>query len=557
MPRFTRVAQRSVLKLLAATSLTAATLLSVTGCEVKSFIDPSELGRYNQQPLLLPILRKLDTGIEEPNDKWANATDPLPSDFVKNARDYVIGPGDLLNVSVSDLTLVGQDTVRTLRVSDSGLLNLPLLDKEVNATGVTEVELQRIIRKAYADASLVTNAQVQVTVIEARAKTFSVYGAAVVAPGEYQILKPDFSLFDALILARTVSAEGVDYLYIIRKDPVKAEEPAPTGPATTPSAPTEAAPTPSPGPDILAPRSQAIPSSAVPRQSQAWRIDLLQPKMLQVPADPVVPPAPGVPTPPGSPPNPSTPQAPGMQQTPGTPPIPGIVPPANPNTQLPPPGAATQPGGYSEGRYVIIDGKPVLIGGGAQPSSDLTPTTNASPTTTPGAATSQPFEFQDLTPPTGERIIRIPFSRLNDGDMRYNIFVRPGDVIVIPGPEAGFYYMGGHVARTGTYSLSGAKVTLKQAIIAAGMLDGVAIPQRTDIVRRIGTDREVFARVNLAAIFEGKQPDIFLKPHDTVMVGTNFFAPFLAAIRNGFRFSYGFGFFYDRNFNDDNNNNNN
>jgi polysaccharide biosynthesis/export protein len=31
-------------------------------------------------------------------------------------------------------------------------------------------------------------------------------------------------------------------------------------------------------------------------------------------------------------------------------------------------------------------------------------------------------------------------------------------------------------------------------------------------------------------------------------VGTNALAPFLAAIRGSFRFTYGFGFLYDRNF---------
>ena len=35
------------------------------------------------------------------------------------------------------------------------------------------------------------------------------------------------------------------------------------------------------------------------------------------------------------------------------------------------------------------------------------------------------------------------------------------------------------------------------------------------------------------------------------MVGTAFWAPFLAAVRNGFRITYGFGFLYDRNYYDD------
>ena len=61
------------------------------------------------------------------------------------------------------------------------------------------------------------------------------------------------------------------------------------------------------------------------------------------------------------------------------------------------------------------------------------------------------------------------------------------------------------------------------------------------------------------------QPNIFLKPNDSVIIGTNFFAAPLLVARNGFRMSYGFGFLLDRNFafdvygpqNNNNNNNNN
>jgi len=41
---------------------------------------------------------------------------------------------------------------------------------------------------------------------------------------------------------------------------------------------------------------------------------------------------------------------------------------------------------------------------------------------------------------------------------------------------------------------------------------------------------------------------MYLKPDDVIEVGTNAVAPFLAAIRGGFRMTYGFGFLYDRNY---------
>jgi len=72
----------------------------------------------------------------------------------------------------------------------------------------------------------------------------------------------------------------------------------------------------------------------------------------------------------------------------------------------------------------------------------------------------------------------------------------------------------------------------------------------------VGKDKELFVRVNLPKIFAGEQSDIFLRPYDVVNVGTNAIAPFLASLRGAFRFTYGFGFIYDRNYNTSNQNSN-
>jgi hypothetical protein len=56
--------------------------------------------------------------------------------------------------------------------------------------------------------------------------------------------------------------------------------------------------------------------------------------------------------------------------------------------------------------------------------------------------------------------------------------------------------------------------------------------------------------VNLKKIAEGTQPDFFIKPHDSINVGTHPSARWLAILRTAFRATYGFGFIYDRNFND-------
>ncbi len=88
-------------------------------------------------------------------------------------------------------------------------------------------------------------------------------------------------------------------------------------------------------------------------------------------------------------------------------------------------------------------------------------------------------------------------------------------------------------------------------MIAAGGLSPTGIPERVDLTRMVGEAQQATIRLNLRAIAEGTQPDIFLKPDDVVNVGTTFWAKNLAVVRNGFRATYGFGFLLDRNFGND------
>ncbi|HEV7297855.1 MAG TPA: polysaccharide biosynthesis/export family protein [Tepidisphaeraceae bacterium] len=462
-------------------SAAAAALLAMgVGCEVKSFIDPSELGRMERTPLTMPILTSLDTGVEEANDEFLNAGDPTPEDLIANRVDYRLDRGDLVNISISDLQAAGVDTVRSVRVSESGNASLPYIG-QIRALGMTEAELEAAVVEAYRAAALITNAQVSVTVAEARGRAFSILGA-VQQPGQYAIIQSEFRVLDALVLARDTTAPTIEYLYIIRQKSVDAAETAP--PTVQP------APATGPAPDALEPKVDAGTDRL------ALRAVYLQTTDESVSNQP-----------------------------------------------------ATLPETETGGRYITIDGKPVLIPGG-----DIDAAPELPETTQPAvaAATTEPaFEFNEAPGVSDTRVIRIPIPQLRNGELKYNIVIKPQDMIIVPQPVVGEYYMGGHVNRVGVYSLTGRDITLKQAVVSAGMLDQLAIPQRTDLIRRIGKDKEIFVRVDLAKIWEGAQPDIFLKPNDVVQVGTNFLAPFLAAIRGGFRVTYGFGFLYDRNYADE------
>ncbi|HXE51491.1 MAG TPA: polysaccharide biosynthesis/export family protein [Tepidisphaeraceae bacterium] len=448
----------------AITQASALAALALTGgCETKGFLDPTEMGRYKKDPLVMPIVSQVDPAVEEVDNQWATAQPPTADDLKPTTADYRISPNDLLAITLSDLNGPNTETVKQQRVSESGNISLPFLDQPIHAAGMTEIQLERTIIQAYHNAQLIEKAQVSVTVVEARGRAFKVSGA-VTATGEYLIQETDFRLLDALVMARDVSSQFVQYIYVIRPigEPEVMQQPPMTMPsgATTPN---PSNPTSAPSSEELAPRSQA-------------------------------------------------------------------------NTPLDLQTSEAQPAATSvQGAVDTLKASPA-----AEPKKVILADQAPSAASFDG--------FHDPGPAPKVRVIRIPYEALKRGELQYNIAIRPRDTIYVAPPETGFYFVGGHVLRGGAFTLTGQKMTLEDAIISAGMLDGLAIPQRTDIIRHIAPDRKVYVRVDLEKIFAGEQPDIYIKPGDEITVGSNAIAPFLAAIRGGFRISYGLGFLYDINY---------
>ncbi|MDB5327399.1 MAG: putative polysaccharide export protein, partial [Phycisphaerales bacterium] len=444
-----------------AAAATVLALLSV-GCETKSFLDPAQVGRWEKDPLVVPILDSLNLGTDELDSQFVGARDVRQEDTVDSETDYLVSPNDSVQVTINDLAGPGTETTKTLRVSASGKMSLPLLPSPVQAAGLTEQQLERALSDAYKDAGILTNPNVTASVVEARGRVYTVLGA-VNGAGPYAIYDADFRLLNALATARDVNAStGIDYIYVVRKLD-KAKAASTMTPATQPAT--------APGADPLAPRTDA--GEIGPRKAQ-------------------------------------------MLQT----------------------------GEAPAGSIVVVDGKEMVVTPPTAATAPSVPEAQAA-----AAAGQTPFTFNAPTEPTDREVIRVPYSKLKNGEMKYNIVIKAGDFIYVGQPTVGEYYIGGNVLAQGAYSLTGRKITLKQAIIAARGLNEVAWPSRTDIVRRLPGDKEVFVRVDLDKIFSGQEPDLYLKADDQVNVGTNALAPFLGAIRNGFRLTYGFGFLYDRNFN--------
>jgi len=483
-------------------------LVMAGGCDVPSFFDPGETAatRGNfREPLVVKIVSELDPSREEGTQDFSSAQPPKPEDLISEAADYLVGPNDLLQITIYNLEGAGLQTVKQTRVSGTGNIALPYLSSVVRAEGLTEIELQQAITDAYKKAQVVEDANVSVSVVEARNRAYSVLGS-VARPGLYVITDENFRILDALTQAGDSNSPFLEDLYIIRQvgAGIKHEPMAPgstTGPTTRPTK----------GGGGAGGAGTQPADELAPPQSNSRVLPKVMKKavLLQAQAEPAE----------------------------GTAPIsPEIA-------------AAEEDSAVRVGR---IDGKEVVV----DPGEAAAQTQATADSMSAASDSSKPFEFNEPPTPENIRIIKIPLAKLRAGQYQWNIPVRPRDTIIIPPGQVGFYYMNGHVLTTGAYAFSGQKVTLMQAVAAARGLDGLAIPQRTEVVRRISPTENMFYRVDLAKIFAGDAPDIYLKPNDQINVGTNFLAPFLASIRGGFRMTYGFGFLYDKNFAYDDNSQN-
>jgi polysaccharide export outer membrane protein len=508
--------------------------LLLGGCaETDSFLfDPSVMGRWEYTPTTVPILSRLSP--VEPSDEFIEATDIQPSDLIPEVAEYRIGPGDVLRIMTFDVPDLGRYTEFQRQVDNRGYVDLPQIG-EVRVSGLSVQGAQNAVMEGM--RQFTANPLASVVVDAPRSQQITVIGA-VQAPGPYYVTRADYRLLDALGAAGGFSEAPQD-VYVIRQRPLtESAGVRPPGAGPTPENPQP--PSPPDLPDIINELSKPPAAPPPATQPPATQPPAAQPPAGQPPATPPGenPPAPAMP--------PRAPGSPGMFQPtgPGQPPTgaqpaqPPLIdlPPTTPGERQPQAAPPPPPADTSDSTYVQINGRWVRV---------------------PRASVQGPGG-RDVVPGAGlasqqlvtQRVIRIPTRGLASGDARFNVIIRPGDVIRVPPPPSGTVYVSGLVNRPGTYSLI-ENVTLDRIVAAAGGLLQVSIPERVDIIRMVGRDRQAIVRVNLRAIAEGTEPDIFLKNNDMIRVGTNFWATPLAVIRNGFRMTYGFGFLVDRNFGSD------
>ena len=187
----------------------------------------------------MPVVSQVDPAVEEPDAQWVNSTDPTADDLKAYTGDYRISSNDLIQIQISDLTGPNTETVKQSRVTESGNISLPVLKDSIHAIGLSEIQLEGAIVKAYKDAQLIERATVSVTVVEARGRAFTILGQ-VGRAGQYPIIDSDFRLLNAVVLGGDITSTFVDYIYVMRKPEPPAQAVPSTGatggaPTTTPT----------------------------------------------------------------------------------------------------------------------------------------------------------------------------------------------------------------------------------------------------------------------------------------------------------------------------------
>ncbi|MBV9123935.1 MAG: polysaccharide export protein, partial [Planctomycetes bacterium] len=117
---------------------------------------------------------------------------PMPS-------QYRFQPGDLLDVTISDLVSENQPYTVPARVQEDGTIRLPLVG-QVAVNSLTEQESERVILASYSGGGFLKKPQILVALRQPRKVRVCVLGA-VTKPGEYELTGADSDLLSALAAA--------------------------------------------------------------------------------------------------------------------------------------------------------------------------------------------------------------------------------------------------------------------------------------------------------------------------------------------------------------------
>jgi polysaccharide export outer membrane protein len=503
----------------------AAATLAGSGCALNEtdgwLWDLSVVGRWEHTPTVVPVLDRIDV-VEADSGDFVDVTPVQPDDLLPEPNPYRIGPGDGMIIVIEDIIAPGRPEGYERVVDAQGYIEIPQLGR-ILAAGRTQPELQLLIEQAIIDAGIDTSPLVNLQIPGQRGTTFSVFGA-IQNPARYSIPYPEYRLLEALTDAGGLSPL-IQKVFVIRQVPLS-------------DSVTQGVQSSMPANELARPRTTPRGAGQEAEDLNKLIQDLTEPPPGALRSDPGFSAFSDVEQGRTS----STRHAVQLAELDDSAPLIDLddsgvsTPSANANTAPPTPVVAAGQWVFIEGRWLQVMASSATTSGSGLPEG-------------PDPLAAGSGDDQLVT----QRVIEVPSGPLLQGMARYNIVIRPGDIIHVPPPDQGVVYaMGPGIQRPGTYNLpQNGRLTLTRLVAAAGGFSQIATPERVDLTRVVGDRGQATIRLNARAIFEGTHPDVRLKSDDMLNFGTNFFATPMAVIRNGFRMSYGFGFLVDRNFGND------
>ena len=198
-------------------------------------------------------------------------------------HDYVIGNGDLLDISVFDVPELARD----LRVSQTGTVGIPLVPIRLRVAGLTELQAEQKIAEVLEANGLVSHPEVSVMVKEHKSRPITIVGA-VAHPMVYEA-ESSVTLLEVLAQAGGVSNDAGDTVIVSR--PHSATFIEVTEPAASDNKPAPGSGEP---PELDVP-SGAAPATEAPKTGAPG--SSVFPSAAQMPQNTVAPPATGNPPP--------------------------------------------------------------------------------------------------------------------------------------------------------------------------------------------------------------------------------------------------------------------
>jgi polysaccharide export outer membrane protein len=211
--------------------------------------------------VVIPSLRAQDVTVGQ-TPQQANDRIRALSTGARNApHEYVIGEGDLLDISVFDVP----ELSRQLRVSQTGTISMPLVPVRLQVAGLTELQTEQKLAEVLQANGLVSHPEVAVIVREHKSKPITVVGAV----GHPMVYEADrqVTLIEVLAEAGGVLNDASDTIIVTRQHTASLVElPENSGAASQPtSAPPGSGEPPSlDNPPAAAPSTQQTPGNVFP-----------------------------------------------------------------------------------------------------------------------------------------------------------------------------------------------------------------------------------------------------------------------------------------------------